>query len=230
MGRRFQRLILTVLLLACLPAAALADMKATYLHPRRMDTVIVEVADNGDSRLQFSGQIWRLQIVGGENYVIYGRPQGPYVVRLADLEQLFAELRPALPSPPSLSGLRLVRRGTAGFAGHRGTAFFFETPDRAAMSPYPMLVVSADPALAPLGRPIALQMDFAILSYRLAGTAIPPIFVAMREALGGGTPLSFLGLDLQGIERTPVDPVRFGLPAPPVTMEELRAGGVPRIG
>jgi hypothetical protein len=226
-----RRLILAVLLLAGLPAAAArADMKATYLHPRRFDTVIVEVAGNGDSRLQFSGQVWRLQIVGGENYVIYERPQGPYVVRLADLQQLFVERRPALPNPPSLAGLHLVRRGTASFAGHSGTAFFFETPDRAEMSPYPMLVVSADPALAPFGRPIALQMDFAILSYRLAGTVIPPIFVAMREALGGGTALSFFGLDLQGIERTPIDPARLRLPAPPVTMEELRAGGVPRIG
>jgi hypothetical protein len=230
MRGRVQRLILAILLVAGLPAAARADMKATYLHPRRFDTVTVEVAGNGDSRLQFSGQIWRLQIVGGENYVIYERPQGPRVVRLADLQQLFLELRPALPNPPSLSGLRLVQRGTASFAGHRGTAFFFQAPAMAELSPYPMLVVSADPALAPLGRPIALQMDFAILSYGLAGTVIPPIFVAMREALGSGTPLSFFGLDLQSIERPPIDPARFRLPAPPVTMEELRAGGVPRIG
>lgn len=230
MGRRFRRLILAVLLLAGLPAAARADMKATYLQPRRFDTVTVEVAGNGDTRLQFSGQIWRLQIVGGENYVIYEGPQGVRVVRLADLQQLFVERRPALPNPPILAGLRLVQRGTASFAGHRGAAFFFLEPGSAEPVSIPMLVVSTDPALAPLGRPIALQMDFAILSYRLAGAPIPPIFIAVREALGTGTPLSFFTLDLQSIERTAIDPARFRLPAPPVTMEELRAGGVPRIG
>jgi hypothetical protein len=230
MGTRLQRLILAVLLLAGLPAAARADMKATYLQPRRFETVTVEVADNGDSRLQFPGQSWRLQIVGGEAYVVYDRPQGARVVRLTDLRQLVAERRPALPNPAILSGLRLVERGTASFAGHRGAAFFFEAPDSGAVSPIPMLVVSTDAALAPLGRPIALQMDFTILSYRLAEAQIPPIFVAVREALGDGTPLSFFTMDLQAIERTPIDPARLRLPAPPVTMEELRAGGVPRIG
>lgn len=225
-----QRLILAVLLLAGMPAAALADMKGTWLQPRRFETVIVEVADNGDSRLQFSGQRWRLQIVGGDAYAVYDRPQGVRVVRLTDLRQLVAERRPALPNPAILSGLRLLQRGTASFAGHRGTAFFFQEPGSAEPLIIPMLVVSADPALAPLGRPIALQMDFAILSYRLAGAVIPPIFLAMREALGNGTPLSFFTLELQSIERAPIDPARFRLPAPPVTMEELRAGGVPQIG
>jgi hypothetical protein len=230
MGRTFLRLILAVLLLAGLPAAARADMKATYLQPRRFDTAIVEVADNGDSRLQFSGQRWRLQSVGGEYYAIYELLQATRVVRLRDLRQLLEERRPALPNPPILSGLRLVQRGTASFAGHRGTAFFFQEPGGAEPVSIPMLVVSADPALAPLGRPIALQMDFAILGYHLAGTPIPPIFLAVREALGSGTPLSFFTLELQSIERIPIDPARFRLPAPPVTMEELRAGGVPRIG
>lgn len=230
MERRFLRLILAVLLLAGLPAAARADMKATYLQPRRFETVTVEVAGNGDSRLQFSGQSWRLQIVGGEAYAIYARPQGDRVVRLTDLRQLVAERRPALPNPAILSGLRLVQRGTASFAGHRGAAFFFQEPGSAEPLIIPMLVVSTDPALAPIGRPIALQMDFAILSYRLADAQIPPIFVAVREALGSGTPLSFFTLDLQSIERTPIDPARLRLPAPPVTMEELRTGGVPRTG
>ncbi|MEA3012733.1 MAG: hypothetical protein QOD42_1278 [Sphingomonadales bacterium] len=230
MGRTILRLILAVLLLAGLPAAARADMKATYLQPRRFETVIVEVADNGDSRLQFSGQRVWLQVVGGQGYAVYTLLQGVRVVRLADLRQLFAERWPAVPDTSILAGLRLVQRGTASFAGHRGIAYFAQRPNDAEPVPIPMLVVSEDPALAPLGRPIAGQMDFAILSYRLAGATIPPIFVAVREALGSGTPLSFFGMELQYVDRSPIDPARFRLPAPPVTMEELRAGGVPRIG
>jgi hypothetical protein len=230
MRGRIRRLILAVLLLAGLPAAGLADMKATYLQPRRFETMIVEVADNGDSRLQFSGQSWRLQSVSGEYYAIYELPQATRVIRFRDLRQLLEERRPALPNPAILAGLRLVERGTASFAGHRGAAFFFQEPGSGEPLMIPMLVVSMDRALAPIGRPIALQMDFAILSYHLAGTPIPPIFVAVRNALGSGTPLSFFTMELQNIDRGPIDPARFRLPAPPVTMEELRAGGVPRIG
>lgn len=224
------RAILAVLMLAGLPSAARADMKATYLQPRRFETMIVEVADNGDSRLQFSGQRWRLQSVGGEYYAIYELPQAIRVVRMRDLRQLVEERRPALPNPPILSGLRLVERGTASFAGHRGAAFFFQEPGSAEPLEIPMLVVSTDPALAAIGRPIALQMDFAIMSYHLTSSPIPPIFMAVRHALGEGTPLSFFTMELQTIDHSPIDPARLSLPAPPVTMEELRAGGVPRIG
>jgi hypothetical protein len=226
----FRRLILAVLLLAGLPVAARADMKATYLQASLFETMIVEVADNGDSRLQFSGQSWRLQFVGGQGYAVYELLQGVQVVRLADLRRLRIERWRGPPDTAILEGVRLVQRGTASVAGYRGTAYLIQRPEDAEPLPGPMLVVSEDPALAALGRPIAAQMDFVILSSRLAGATIPPLALAIREALGSGTPWSFLDMELQNIDRGPIDPARFRLPAPPVTMEVLRAGGVPRIG
>lgn len=226
-----QRILLLLLVLAGLSTPARADMTATYVHPRLHGTIIIHVADNGDARLQFWNQPWRLQIVGGEAYGVYPQPGGSArVIRFADMERLIAERRPTMPIPHDLDQSSLVRQGEATVAGYRGIAYFLSSPALGGLSPYPTLVVSNDPALAPLGIPLVTQMDFSIVVYGLTGTQVPPVFVSVRDMIGHGAPISFMGFELQPIDRNPIDPALLRLPAPPVTMDELRRGGVPNIG
>ena len=224
------RILLLLLALTAAATPARADMTATYRHPRMAVTITVQVADNGDARMQFSTQPWWMQIVGGEAYAVYPRPGGSArVVRFADIERLFAERTPPVPSAPTLERSSLVRQGEASVAGYRGTAYFLTLPQIGGLSPYPVLVVSRDPTLAALSRPIIMQMDLSIATYRIAGTRIPPVFVAVRDTIGDGAPIIFMGCELQPIDRRPIDPALLRLPAPPVTLEELRHGGVPNI-
>ena len=224
------RILLLLLALTAAATPARADMTATYRHPRLPVTITVQVADNGDARLQFSNQEWRTQIVGGEAFAVYPRPGGSArVVRFSDIERLFAERRPGIPSTPNLERSSLVRRGEARVAGYRGTAYYMTLPTVGGISPYPVLVVSRDPALAALGRPLVRQMDLSIAIYRLANTPIPPIFVSVRDTIGEGAPITFMGCELQPIDRSQIDGALLRLPAPPVTLEELRRGGVPNI-
>jgi len=224
------RILLLLFALVAMATPAHADLTATYQHPRMPIRITVQVADNGDARLQFSNQEWRMQIVNGEAFAVYPRPGGTArVVRFSDIERLFAERRPGLPAAPTLERAGLVRRGEVRVAGYTGTAYYLTMPTLGGISPYPMLVVSHDPTLASLGRPLVRMMDLSIGIYRLANAPIPAVFVSVRDMIGDGAPIIFMGCEMQPIDRSRIDPALLRLPAPPVTLEELRAGGVPNI-
>jgi hypothetical protein len=226
------RILLLLLTLMTASTPARADMSATYQNPVLELTLTIQIADNGDARLQFSHQEWRMQIVGGEAYAVYPLPSGTSrVASFANLERLIAELRPGVPAAPAAPAQStLVRRGEVTIAGYRGVAYYRNLPPPPAGFPeLPALVVSRDPALAALGRILLRRIDFATATSRLMGIAIPPAFVGVRDLIGDGAALSFIGFELVSIDRSPIDPSLLRLPAPPVTLEELRAGGIPNI-
>ena len=117
----------------------------------------------------------------------------------------------------------------ASVAGYRGEAYYLTLPQIGGLSPAPILVISHDPALAALSRPMIMQMDLSIATYRISGNRIPPVFVSVRDTVSDGAPITFLGFEMQPLDRRPIDPALLRLPAPPVTLEELRTGGVPNI-
>ncbi len=192
------RFFFLFLLLANLTAPALADMTATYRHLEQDGSIIVEVADNGDARLEISGQNWRLQIVGGEPHIVYMLPVGERVTRISALEQLFAERRPSMEFPDTVPGARLVERGRYSQGGHSGRAYYLQTAD--GTSSRPVIVVSDDRALAPLGVPLRRQLDFSMVTIALSGTQVSPLMVRMRELISSGTALLFAGYALQRID------------------------------
>ncbi|HVQ07611.1 MAG TPA: hypothetical protein VMS43_04180 [Allosphingosinicella sp.] len=222
-----------LLLLALIAAAtpARADMTATYHNQQLGGSVTIQVADNGDARLQFSHQEWWMQIVGGEAYAVHPRPGGSLrVTSFANIERLLIELRQGVSAAPAPKRSGLVRRGEVTIAGYRGIAYYRNLPPPpAGFTPPPALVVSRDPALAALGPVLLQRIEFAVAISRLMDMPIPPAFAGIRDLIGDGAALSFIDFDLVSIDRSPIDPALLRLPAPPVTLEELRAGGMPNI-
>ncbi|HYI47416.1 MAG TPA: hypothetical protein VEX35_03025 [Allosphingosinicella sp.] len=224
------RILLMLLALMAAPTPALADITATYHNQEVGGSFTIWVADNGDARLQFSHQEWWMQIVGGEAYAVHPRAGTPRVSSFANLERLVTELRPGVPPAPAQEHSGLMRQGELTIAGYRGIAYYRNLPPPpAGFTPPPALVVSRDPALAALGPVLLRRIEFAAATNRLMGLTIPPTFAGIRALIGDGAALSFIGFDLVSIDRSPIDPALLRLPAPPVTLEELRAGGMPNI-
>jgi len=227
--------ILLLLLLLALTATATpsrADITATYHHREFPGALTIQVANNGDARLQFSHQAWRMQIVRGEAYAVHLRPGGAsQVTSFANMERLLTELRQGDPPAPVQQRSSLVRQGEVTIGGYHGIAYYRDMgrPPPAGFTLPPTLVVSRDPALAALGPVLLRHIEFAVATNRLMRLPVPPAFIGVRELIGDGAALSFIEFDLVSIDRSPIDPALLRLPAPPVTLEELRVGGMPNI-
>ena len=221
MGIRYFLLFLLGLAGFAVPAAA--DIVADYRQIDNGSTIKVQTAENGDARLQYSNQPFYLIIRGGETYVIYTITPQPRVVRVSDLQKVYEQSPPSihLDTPDIVNKASWVISGTATYAGFSGKAYFLQFPE--GRSPRPALVVSQDPKIRAIGVPIARQIDFSIMTMNLAGQAIPPNFLKLREYIGTGTPILFAGYKLEKVTVAPVNAKEFELPAQPVPIEELRA-------
>lgn len=212
---------LLLIVALCWSAPSWADQRASYRQIEGGRSIVIEVTDKGDARIGWSEEIWYLIVLGGEAYVVYDLPAGKTVTRVADLEQVMRERGLKVQLEPSFlqQGL-LVERGSATYAGHKGTAYYLKTPD--GLSPRPAVVISRDPALAPLLLPLVRQFDFSLATMRLGGAEPPPALLLMRELFDRGLPLLFAGFELQRVDTAPVDAARLKLPERPKTIEELR--------
>lgn len=215
------RFLILLLLLAGCGSPARADLTAHYRHVDGSGTVRVEVAGNGDARFEMSGQPWRLIHRGGVSYAVYLLPGGPMVARMADLQRLAAEQGG---EPPSLaiSGMRLIPRGEVRMGSFSGHAYHLQMPG--GMSPRPQIVVSGDPALAPIGPVWLRQIDFSVAMLRARGAQVPETVMRIREVLATGSPVYYGGQQLQRVDGASIPSDRFRLPAEPLTLDQLRNG------
>jgi hypothetical protein len=211
-------------LVAAGPAAAQTDLTATYRATGGMEMVMrVEVAANGDLRGDMSGPGLYMIKKAGRTYFVMPGPQGPLVEDFEDLaavmQEEIAKTQPHLCDEISKidNPMQLKPAGTVTIAGYRGEAYSMSTrPDSR-----PDLVISRDPALAPLRAAMAAQ-------FRLSGTAMGAcspnvrMFRQMQDLLESGAPLALGPMRLEKVETGPIDPARFVLPAPPATREQIR--------
>jgi hypothetical protein len=220
------RIWLFVGLAAAVAAPARADLTATYdfgsgKQPVKMT---VEVAANGDLRGGMNMPGMYMIRHDGRSYFVIDQPGGPMVVDAAEAGSVMQEemnkAEPGLcekmgrdaPSPA------LVSRGTVTVAGRSGEAFGVAARTDAR----PDVVISRDPALAPLGAAMAAQ-------FRLSMTMMGPcmgasgMFAQMQALLDSGTAIQMGPMRLDTVVSGPVDPARFVLPAAPATREQVRA-------
>ena len=215
------RFLIFVLLLVGCSSPARADITAHYRQVGGSGTVRVEVAGNGDSRFEMSGQPWRLIHRSGVSYVIYLLPGGPMVARIDDLRQLATEHGGEPPNLP-ISRMRLVPRGVIRMGGFSGRAYHLDMPE--GPTPTPQFVVSEDPALAPIGQVWLRQIDFSVAMLRARGAPVPEAVTRIREVLATGSPIFYGGQQLQRIDNGAIPAERFRLPAEPLTLDQLRNG------
>ncbi|HEY0014422.1 MAG TPA: hypothetical protein VGB79_16390 [Allosphingosinicella sp.] len=208
---------------ALLPTAAEAGIRARYSErfgPPRM----IEIADNGDFSADLGSGV-RLVAVSGEEYLVRERLTGPIVTRLAD----FAALPPRGTSdpspPPGAERFALIERGTAEVNGRTGRAVY--PPDFGANAApgdkEPFLVISDDPALAPLGPVMARALEAELLMTRIEhGGASETGSNPLGALLQRGAPLRFGESNLGTVELRPIPPGTIALPAAPETPAALR--------
>ena len=216
--------------LAALAAApAQAALTATYSAPGRPPAMKVEVADDGKFRVEMAGGLLAFIHRDGHTYLVTGGggEAKPMVADLADLRASIRESDQGQASKmcetfASTAGkTKLVRHGTAIVAGRTGDAWFKAEAD-GTLPPRPELVISRDPALAPLATAFLEE-------YRASTSMMPdcPVLADMKAemaaALATGAPLAFGSTELAGIDTRPIDAKRFDLPTAPATAAELRA-------
>lgn len=86
-----------------------------------------------------------------------------------------------------------------------------------------VVVISDDPDLAQLGKAMSKQFGTSLtLMTGMIGNN-PDMFTEIDKLLQSGAPLSFAGMELKLVNHAPIDPKRFELPAPPQTLDHIRA-------
>jgi hypothetical protein len=203
---------------------AQADLTATYVavNPGMNFKMTVEIAANGDLRADMSNPGLYLIRRQGHTYFIVADPAGTVVEDTADIgavmQEQLAKLDPhfcdQLAQGP---GGKLASRGAMTVSGRTGEAYAMESRPPAR----PDVVISHDPALAPLGAAMAEQFRDSAALMGPCWTKIPMIG-QMQALLDSGAPLQFGPMQLETVETGPIDPARFVLPAAPATRDQVR--------
>lgn len=207
-------------------APARADITAIYLNDESESgfEMKVEVASNGDLRTDSDGSGRYLIRRGGRIYFVEQGPQGPVVEDFADvvavIQEELGKMGPNVCDRLQFGGpkSRLISRGRVTIAGRSGEAY---APEGRKGAPA-QVVISRDPALAPLGAAMAAHFRMSMALMGRCGSKVP--MVAQTEALlDSGAPLKLGPVRLGPVETRAIDPARFVLPAEPDTREEVRA-------
>lgn len=211
--------IRSLIVMAALGATnqALADVSAEYVGQDERRRMVIEVADNGDVRIDHGPDGYML-IVGGRAYSVDAGPGGPLVTAV-EVEAYntrraieAGEIRFLMDGDDEQPDfLRFVPGNSIELADFRGTEY---VPERGGHTP---VGVADDPALAPLGQ--------AYLRYWQVVDEITPDPRAVSDNLGEllarhGV-LRFAGMDLQSVSFETIDPARFALPAEPLLLEDV---------
>jgi hypothetical protein len=217
--------LIALLVAAGVAGAAHADLTATYGPPSGAAMMTVKIAANGDMRSDIIPGGLALLSTGGQDYAVQLRTTQPVVDRIADLKIVVGERVAAIPPDvraniiAHMKPMKLVERGTATVIGHTGKAYFLQKED-GTLSPRPWLVISTDPALAPLAAAAMHQFTLSRAIMPIPDASDP--FKELADILKTGAPIVMTGLELQSLSDAPIPAADFGLPAQPETLDQLR--------
>ncbi|MBN8840716.1 MAG: hypothetical protein J0I25_11015 [Sphingomonadales bacterium] len=225
-------LVLACALLAASPAAG--GTRATYNGTSEPRELVVEIADNGGAaRVSVPGRDDYGLMLGDQFYLVKPQDGKPQVARVADVaaaldrvmppifKNLFGAVGGAIKDTP----LYAVRGGSKTVAGIAGEVWLVkglddEKPDAAAE-----VVVSHDPALAPVGRALAAFLESSMVMMRpLIGSGAAMMVRQNRQLFALGTPIASADrFTLTKVESVAEPASRFVLPARTATVDELVA-------
>ena len=215
MVRRVRWIAALVAMLVAAPAQA--DITARFAQ-RGDRQIIVEVRDNGDSRITVNDGVY--VSTGGATHMILTDARGTFVARQADFVALMDELMRIMPLQQGAAGdsFAIEERGTETIAGRNGRVLRIGA--RASRTDAMDVVVSEDSELAPVGRAMATLLAPILV---VATQATPGLSDAMTGLLQRGTVLRFGNVfTLASVDTSPVSPRGFILPSAPVSREALR--------
>jgi len=216
------RTLLAAVVLACTAgctAAAPEDLTARYLRDGA-PALVVRAAANGDARVD-AGETMFLR-KGAADYVVLRDAGGAFSARIDDALDVFAaDSMQAPPGPrPEYALSEGAAETVAGVAGRIWKAYPKQVPSLVSFDG----VVSTDPALAALGRALAMQARFAIMRNSAIAGGIGGFEQAMLDLFAKGAVLRLnQALRLERIEKAPLAATLFDLPQPVLARAELAA-------
>jgi len=213
--------------LAAVPADA--GTKAVYEQAENKGSLTVEIADNGNVRIGPSDQSMYILLLGDSSYIVTIKDGKTTVARVADVAAAFDKVMPPIfgkifgaaakdtpKGPPPMEKI-----GPQTVNGRTGIAYKFKGGDPKEESP--VLVLSDDPALQPVGRAMERFTEASVLMLApLFGKGIESMIDDMRAVFAMGTPLrGGDGMTLKSVETADVPAARVALPAKPQTVDEI---------
>jgi len=228
----FRLLAMFLALIAAVPA--MAGTRALFNGTSDPKELLVEVADNGAVRIGVPGRDDYGLLIGGQFYLVGPKDGKVQVARVADLAAAFDKVMPPIfrdlfgPAGDQMAAapLQAVRAGTKTVAGVQGEIWSVrglndEKPDEPTL-----IVVSNDPALAPVGRALSAFFETGMIMLRpFLGDATAAMVRQNRQLFALGTPIeSAERFTLVKLEQADLAGDRFALPAAPATIDELVAG------
>lgn len=211
-----------------LPAPALADVTATYTAGKGI--FAVEVDDGGDARAGVDGKFVLIRRDGVDYIVIYTPDGAPHVTRAGTaLEHFIAKA-----STPDKWRTELSNEGDATVAGYPGSVWRFGPEGDRPLE----LVMSADPALAPVGQvftriaeAFAQFIDTRVGPTGNAGTGVHSLFshgtpIRISETAVEPAPGRVM-IELRSVSHAEIDAHRFDLPGPVMDTEAFFAAVQP---
>ncbi|RYY23326.1 MAG: hypothetical protein EOP62_20460 [Sphingomonadales bacterium] len=212
-------LVALLLLSACSPAKP-EDVTAHYAREGLPDLIAMSAA-NGDSRVAAGDTVFLRK--GEAEYVVLHDAGGSFSAKIDDALAVFGEDQPAsLGAPRVQPEYALTEDGSETVAGIKGAVWKGHPREVPSLASFEA-VVSSDPALAPLGRALAMQTRFAVLrnSADLGG---PGNFEkAMIELFEKGAVLRFNQiLKLERFYKGPIPAEMFAVPEPLLSRDALR--------
>jgi len=218
------KLLASLLLAIGITSPAVADLTAKYAKPGTAFVMTVEIAANGDLRGDVGQPGQSFVTRGGHGFFLRATPTGTVVMRVEDIGTVMAEqmakldpqFRTRMRNAPVL---KLAAKGELTINGRTGTAYYMQGAD-GTLSQAPWAVISKDPALAELGTAMVRQFEMSIAA--MSGTMGPEPFADMLAVLKTGTPILFVGAELQSVDPSPIPAARFELPAQSETLDGVR--------
>lgn len=213
---------------------AFADLTANYVGLNNAITMKIEIASNGDVRGETSNPNSYFITHEGHGYLIQASFNGPAVMRVEDVSAVMAEqmkrLMPKMPADAAKNfpAFDLAKGSVVTIRGRPGVAYYMGTQASHAPTEKPTVVISTDPALAPLGAAMEHQFEMSMAAMgQMFGDANP--FAGVLAVLKLGAPLVFTGMELDSISYDPIPASRFSLPAEPLTIDGVRQNmGAPK--
>lgn len=221
-----KKLLSAVALLAAAPAWA--DTTAVYKAADGGGEMTIEIASNGDVRSTAGTRGDYVILRGDEVYMVFFTDKGPVVDRMRDVGFAMAEwMRAKMPEfgkmpDRDVPGFKFIDGGTATVNGRPGK-IWYQTGGGDRLTADFSIVISADPALADIGKAMLRQTDASQQMMQQAMGHAAGFMGGTLDVLRTGTPIRLMGIELTTVTHTPIPADRFALPAEPETREQVSA-------
>ena len=226
------RLSALAAILIAAAAPAQAGMRATYAQPGGQ-TLVIDVADNGDARIGEPGKPEYGLLLADGFYMVSNEGGTWQAARITDVaaaidqavQPIFGDiLAPGSTRRPP-AWFRIDAKGERTVAGRAGTVYAVSGMNEGRAKEAETFVLSTDPALKPVGRAMEQFMNAAMVpAAAMIGPSVAGIIAETRAIFALGTPLDAGGrFTLSSVETIEVPADATKLPVKPQTTAELAA-------